>query len=60
MKRGKILQIRYGLNPNSSSIGANLGFLLLGATSLTILVNLLDVGIRLWWGRNRKKERAAN
>lgn len=56
MKRGKILRIRYGLNPNSSSIGANLGLLLLGAASLTILVNLLDVAVRLWFGRNRRKE----
>jgi hypothetical protein len=54
--RGKILRIRYGLNPNSSSIGANLGLFLAGATVLTIMVNLLDASIRLWLGRCRKKE----
>ena len=53
MKRGRILRIRYGLNPNSSSIGANLSVLLLGATTLTILVNLADTAIRLWWKRKR-------
>jgi hypothetical protein len=50
--------MRVGLNPNSSSIGANLSILLLGATTLAILVNLTDAAIRLWF-RHRRKESAA-
>ena len=54
MRRGKILKIRYGLNPNSSSIATNLSYLLISATSAAILVNVLDMAIRLWLGRRRK------
>ena len=45
--------MKFGVNPNSSSIGTDLTYLLMGAVTVTVLINLLDAGIRLWLGRNR-------
>ena len=53
MRKGKILKMKFGVNPNSSSIGSDLTYLLMGAAAITLLVNFMDVGIRLWLGRNR-------
>ena len=53
MKKGRILKMKFGVNPNSSSIGTDLTYLLMGAVTVTVLINLLDAGIRLWLGRNR-------
>ncbi len=53
-KRGRILGIKPGVNPNSSSIGSDLTVLLIGSTALFFLVNAVDLGIRLWLGRGRK------
>ena len=58
-RKGKILHVRFGLNPNSSSLGANLGMLLIGATTLTLLVNLADVGLRIWL-KNRRSGAGEN
>ena len=58
MKKGKILKVRAGVNPNSSSLGSDLSLLLMGAVSVMLLVNLLDAGIRLWFARKRKNGRA--
>ena len=33
-RRGKILAIKWGMNPNSSSLGVDVTFLLVGATAL--------------------------
>jgi hypothetical protein len=52
-RKGKILHVRFGLNPNSSSLGANLGMLLIGAATLTLLVNLTDAGLRIWLKKRR-------
>jgi hypothetical protein len=49
MRKGKILKFKFGVNPNSSSIGADVTYLLMGAATLGILVNLIDVGIRVWF-----------
>ena len=54
--RIKILKIRFGVNPNSSSIGSDLGWLLMGAAAVTFAVNFLDAGIRLWLKRRRIKD----
>jgi hypothetical protein len=53
MKRGRILKIRLGVNPNSSSIGSDLSIFLMTATAATLLVNLVDAGVRLWWRRRK-------
>jgi len=58
-RKGKILHVRFGLNPNSSSLGANLGMLLIGATALAILVNLTDAGLRIWL-KNRRSGAGEN
>lgn len=53
MKKGKILHIKFGVNPNSSSIGSDLSYILMGVVTAFFLVNLLDVGIRIWLGRKK-------
>ena len=58
LKKGKILKLRVGVNPNSSSLGSDVSLLLMGAVSVMLLVNLLDAGIRLWFARKRKNGRA--
>ena len=50
-KKGHILGIKPGVNPNSSSFGSDLSVLLIGSTALFFMVNLLDAGLRLWLGR---------
>jgi hypothetical protein len=58
LKKGKILKLRIGVNPNSSSLGSDLSVLLMGAVTVMLLVNLLDAGIRLWLARKRGSDRA--
>ncbi len=58
--KGKILRVKLGVNPNSSSIGTDLTVFLFSATAVTIIVNLLDVGIRLWLRQRRKNAGAAS
>lgn len=58
MRKGKILRIRFGVNPNSSSIGSDLGWLLIGVAAVTFAVNFLDAGIRVWLRRKRVKDGA--
>ena len=55
--KGKILRLRVGVNPNSSSLGSDVSLLLMGAVTVTLLVNLLDAGIRLWFARKRGSDR---
>lgn len=47
MKRGKILAIKWGMNPNSSSLGVDVTFLLIGATALAMVTPV--VGALLRW-----------
>ena len=56
-RRGRILGVKFGVNPNSSSIGSDLSVLLIGAAGLTIVVNLLDALLR---GRFFKKHERKN
>ena len=39
--RGKILAVRWGLNPNSSSLGVDITFLLFGLSIITLLTPVL-------------------
>lgn len=53
-RRGKILAIKWGMNPNSSSLGVDVTFLLVGATALAMVTPI--VGALLRW---RKPAEAA-
>ncbi len=46
MKRGRILAIKWGMNPNSSSLGVDVTFLLVGATALAIATPLIGALLR--------------
>jgi hypothetical protein len=47
--RGRILAIKWGMNPNSSSLGVDVTFLLAGATALAVLTPV--IGALLRWRR---------
>ncbi|HWO25892.1 MAG TPA: hypothetical protein VNO30_44460 [Kofleriaceae bacterium] len=49
MPRGRILAIKWGMNPNSSSLGVDVTFLLVGATALAVVTPL--IGALLRWRR---------
>ena len=49
MRRGRILAIKWGMNPNSSSLGVDVTFLLLGATVLAAVTPV--IGALLRWRR---------
>ncbi|MFN0245874.1 MAG: hypothetical protein ACKV2T_03130 [Kofleriaceae bacterium] len=46
MKRGRILAIKWGMNPNSSSLGVDVTFLLVGATALAMATPILGALLR--------------
>jgi hypothetical protein len=48
-RRGRILAIKWGMNPNSSSLGVDVTFLLAGATALAMVTPV--VGALLRWRR---------
>lgn len=48
-KRGRILAIKWGMNPNSSSLGVDVTFLLVGATALAMVTPV--IGALLRWRR---------
>lgn len=45
-KRGRILSVKWGLNPNSSSLGVDVTFLLFGASALSLLTPVLGALVR--------------
>ncbi len=47
--RGKILAIKWGVNPNSSSLGVDVTFLLFGAAALAAVTPIVGALIR--WRR---------
>ena len=48
-KRGRILAIKWGVNPNSSSLGVDVTFLLFGAAALSMATPVISALIR--WRR---------
>jgi hypothetical protein len=46
-ERGRILATRFGLNPNSSSLGVDVTFLLFGAAALSIVTPVVAALLRL-------------
>lgn len=49
VRRGRILAIKWGMNPNSSSLGVDVTFLLVGATALAAVTPV--IGAILRWRR---------
>jgi hypothetical protein len=45
-RRGRILAVKWGMNPNSSSLGADVTFLLFGATALGMLTPIVAALVR--------------
>ena len=54
-RRGRILAIKWGMNPNSSSLGVDVTFLLFGAAALSVATPVIAALLR--W---RRAEPAAN
>jgi len=50
-RKGRILAVKWGMNPNSSSLGVDVTFLLVGATVLAAVTPL--VGALLRWRARR-------
>ncbi len=46
MRRGRILAIKWGMNPNSSSLGVDVTFLLVGATLLAMVTPVVGAVLR--------------
>jgi hypothetical protein len=51
-KRGRVLKIKMGVNPNSSSIGTDVIYLMLGSASYVMLVFAVS-GIARLFRKNR-------
>lgn len=45
--RGRVLAVKWGYNPNSSSLGVDVTFLLFGLSILTLLTPLIGLALRL-------------
>jgi hypothetical protein len=57
VRRGRILAIKWGMNPNSSSLGVDVTFLLVGATVLAAVTPV--IGALLRWRRRVPPEATA-
>ena len=44
--RGRILAIKWGMNPNSSSLGVDVTFLLVGAAAMAVATPLVGAWLR--------------
>ena len=55
MARGRILATKWGMNPNSSSLGVDVTFLLFGASALAVATPVIAALLRL-----KKKPATAN
>jgi hypothetical protein len=45
--KGRVLAIKWGLNPNSSSLGVDVTFLLFGAAALSLVTPFVSALVRL-------------
>jgi len=50
-RRGRILAVKWGMNPNSSSLGVDVTFLLFGAAALALATPVLGAILR--WRSNK-------
>ena len=46
-RRGRVLAVKWGLNPNSSSLGVDVTFLFFGAAALSLLTPVVSALVRL-------------
>ncbi len=46
-RKGRVLAIKWGLNPNSSSLGVDVTFLLFGAAALSLATPIVSALVRL-------------
>jgi hypothetical protein len=46
-RRGRILAVKWGLNPNSSSLGVDVTFLLFGAAAVSLATPVIAALLRL-------------
>ena len=46
MARGRILAVKWGMNPNSSSLGVDVTFLLFGASALAVATPVIAALLR--------------
>ncbi|HLU65454.1 MAG TPA: hypothetical protein VKZ63_04235 [Kofleriaceae bacterium] len=46
-RRGRVIATRFGLNPNSSSLGVDVTFLLYGAAALSLVTPVMAALLRL-------------
>ncbi|HTJ41335.1 MAG TPA: hypothetical protein VL463_04540 [Kofleriaceae bacterium] len=46
MSKGRILAVKWGVNPNSSSLGVDVTFLLFGAAALAAVTPMIGALIR--------------
>lgn len=51
-RAGRVLAVKWGYNPNSSSLGVDVTFLLFGLSIITLLTPLL--GLLLRWQAGRR------
>jgi len=52
--KGRVLAIKWGVNPNSSSLGVDVTFLLLGAAALSVATPVIAALVR--WRRPAKPD----
>jgi hypothetical protein len=45
-KRGRVLAVKWGYNPNSSSLGVDVTFLLFGMAAVALLTPLVSLFLR--------------
>ena len=45
-RRGKILAVKWGYNPNSSSLGVDVTFLLFGMAAIALLTPIISLFLR--------------
>jgi hypothetical protein len=55
---GKILRVQLGYNPNSSSLGVDVSFLLFGSLAMVLLTSLASMLLNR--GASRKEVRVEN
>lgn len=53
MRRGRVLAVKLGVNPNSSSLGVDVTFLLFGMTVITVLTPVFSFLLRVFSQRKR-------
>lgn len=57
--RGKVLAVKWGYNPNSSSLGVDITFLLFGLSIITLLTPLVGFLLRFYRAATPQRGAAA-